>query len=181
VLDRDAVLPMTLRPPTCFFAATSIAYVLATTVSASAETVAKDPEHAVESWQEGDPVPDGYKVSTRGPEGLVTGGAWLFGVSTAISVLGAAGSLVIGGPPRESWLFLPGFGPLGLMTQTTNVLGNVLLATDALAQLGGIAMLTYGLASRTTVLVRKDAVAFRFAIAPKIGAGQTGIAVMGQW
>jgi hypothetical protein len=172
---------MTPRRLTCLLAATSISYVLATTVPASAQASTLEPDHALESWREGDPIPDGYKASTRGPEGLVTGGEWLFGVSTAISVVGATGSLLFAAPPRESWLFVPGFGPLALMTQTTNVLGNVLLATDALAQLGGIAMLTYGLASRTTILVRKDSVAFRFAVAPKIGAGQTGIAVIGQW
>jgi hypothetical protein len=172
---------MTPRCPTCFLAATSISYVLATTVPASAQAVTPEPDHALESWREGDPVPDGYKTSTRGPEGLVTGGGVLFGVSTAISVLGATGSLLVAGPHRESWLFLPGFGPLALMTQTTNVLGNVLLAADALAELGGIAMLTYGLASRTTVLVRNDVVALRFFVAPKIGAGQTGLSVIGQW
>jgi hypothetical protein len=98
----------------------------------------------------------------------------------ALGVTGVAGNAALGGAERENWLLLPGVGPLILMAETTRVAGNVFLALDALAQLGGVAAIAYGITSPTTVLVR-DRPALTFLVTPLAGPGGTGVGVVGSF
>jgi hypothetical protein len=152
------------------------ACVLATSGSASADADARGSEPVVDAWHDDAPVVPATTTTQRSHRGLVSGGAVLFSVSYAISLIGAGGNFALGGPRRENWLLLPGLGPLVLMAETTNPVGNVLLALDALAELGGIAMITYGLAAPSTEPVSDDATP-SVAVTPMLGPGWTGVGV----
>ncbi len=142
----------------------------------------------IRNWQEGEPIPPGYHPAERVRLGLVIGGATLFGVMYFFSVLAAsictsAGpdgkSIVCGGSTtHEDALLVPAAGPFIQMAQSTPATGEVFLALDGLAQLGGIAMLAYGIAAPKPVLVRNDlgkAPPPRLEIAPLVGVGRIGV------
>ncbi len=173
-------LPVSATRLPSLLAVASVAGMLATASHASAQAVAEQPEPVLQPWHEGDPVPRGDMVAKRSRRGLVTGGAVLFGVTYALNLLGVAGTAILGGPRRENWLLAPGIGPFILMTQTTNAVGNVFLALDTFAEVSGIAMVAYGLASPVTVLVPNEP-AWGLGVRPMLGAGRTGVALVGQF
>jgi hypothetical protein len=110
---------------------------------------------------------------------LVIAGAVVFGSVYALNLMVAGGSALFGGPKRENWLVVPGVGPLVTMAQTADPGGNVLLAVDALAELSGIAMVTYWLAKPTPTRVESEAGSSFFTVTPMIGAGHAGALVVG--
>ena len=175
-----AKLPMTARRrvPTC--AAVWIPCVLTICAPARAQAIAREPKPVFEPWHEGEPIPAGYKVAKRSRETFVLAGSLLLGISSAINLIGVGGNALLAGPSRENWLLVPGVGPLVLMAETTNAPGNVALAMDALAAFGGIAMMTYGLASPIATLVRDESVP-AFAFTPMVGIGSAGAYLVGQF
>lgn len=142
----------------------------------------------IRGWQEGEPIPPGYHPAERVRLGLVVGGATLFGVMYLFSALaagvcssaqeGTTTSICGGSTTKEDPLLLPAIGPFIQMAEGGNAVGDVFLAIDGLAQLGGIAMLIYGLAVPKPVLVRNDlgkASPPRLEISPMVGAGRAGL------
>lgn len=114
----------------------------------------------------------------RGHTGMITGGILLLAIPYGLGFTGVAGNALLGGPGRESWLLLPGFGSVVLMAETTNSVGNVVLAADTLLQLSGVAMITYGLAA-PAVGESGDAAAPTVSFVPIVGSGRTGVGLVG--
>ena len=67
------------------------------------------------------------------------------------------------------------------MVNTANPLGNVVLGADALAQLSGIAILSYGLAVRTPSARDHAASRAALSVAPLVGGGRTGVSLVGRF
>ena len=118
------------------------------------QSVAMSGPRVITDYQEGDPIPPGYRESTRTRTGLVVGGAVLFGTLWMFSALGAAVSSDTG--TDASALYIPGVGPFLEMGKTTTATGNFFNVVDGIGQCAGIAMLVYGLSSPRHVLVRND-------------------------
>ncbi len=165
------LLPVALA--TCLVAASMPA-------QAQESTDRSDPAHAAEQWQEGDPIPAGYTTTLRARKGFVLAGTLLLAIPYGVSFTGAVGNELVRGPSRENWLFLPGAGPVVLMAQTGNPPGNIVLALDGLAQLAGIAMIAYGVASPGPVLLRESTRA-SFLVTPMLGGGRSGAAIVGRF
>jgi hypothetical protein len=136
----------------------------------------------IKDWEEGEATPPGYHRSERTRLGPVIGGAALFGVMYLVTVLGvgicATPQVACGGSTgHEDALLIPAVGPFIQMGQTSNPTGNTMLVIDGLAQLGGIALFTYGVAVPKTVLVRDDIGSLptpRLSVFPMLGAGRGG-------
>lgn len=139
------------------------------------------PQQQVLDWNVGDPIPADYRPEKRSRKGLVVWGAVLFGSVYGTGIIGVGGNAFGGGPGRESWLLLPGIGPLVLMAQTTNPAGDVGLAVDALAQLSGVAMFVYGVAAPKDVLVYHVGSGVSLSLAPVLGTGRSGLGLVGQF
>jgi hypothetical protein len=143
-------------------------------------------------------VPTGYHVERRSHEGFVAGGAAVFTLSYLTSVVtGAILANTISGANASysgEWgctphcslaptipFFVPGAGPFILAGEAGNgPLAGVAVA-DGLLQLGGIAMLAYGLAAPKTVLARDRSTATHFQVmpVPLVTNGGSGAAIVG--
>ena len=152
------------------------------------QSVAFSGPRVINDWSEGEPVPPGYHSSTRVRKGLVVGGAVLFGTTYLLSALIAAVSTDvcnsnIGPCQSASTLFIPGVGPfIALGPNGGSATGDFFLVLDGLAQIGGLAMFTIGLASPKTVLVRNDLgydSAPHLSLAPIFGAGRSEVGLVG--
>jgi hypothetical protein len=109
---------------------------------------------------------------------LVTGGSLLLGIPYSLGLTGDAVNTLGNGPKRYNWLLLPGGGPLVLMAETTNAPGNIILALDAVAQISGIAMLSYAIASPVPVAEESTPTV---SFIPLLGGGRAGIGVVGRF
>ncbi len=118
------------------------------------------------NYNEGDPVPPGYRVEERPRTGLVVGGAVLFGVTYLITAL--IGSVASDLNDKDGkWLLLPVAGPFVYSTTVDSATAKTWLYIDGLAQAGGVTMFILGLAGRK-MLIRND-VASKVQIMPMIG------------
>jgi hypothetical protein len=114
----------------------------------------------IDDWEEGQPVPAGYRPVTRVRKGLIIAGAVTFGTTYILSALAGAvdhdtGNKELGG------LFVPCAGPfiaMGTLSSNNNLhaASSFILILDGIAQTGGLAMLVIGIAAPTTKLVRND-------------------------
>lgn len=108
-------------------------------------------------YDEGDPVPPGYRVEERPRTGLVVGGACLFGITYLLTAL--VGSVMSDFGNKDSkWLFLPVAGPFVYSTTyscDSCASSKTILYIDGLAQGGGVLMFVLGLAGQK-VLIRND-------------------------
>jgi hypothetical protein len=116
--------------------------------------------------------------------GFVIAGATILAISHGASVVaGAICSTVItcgGTTSHETWLFVPAIGPIVQFERTTSAAGNIVLGADILAQLGGIAMLTYGIAAKVPAPdPETDAARLTLTLAPIAGAGRAGMTIVG--
>jgi hypothetical protein len=105
----------------------------------------------------------------------VTYGLSLGAVAIEAAVCPSTGCASVG---EERALAIPGVGPFVQMVWTTNPIGNVVLALDGLAQMGGIAMLTIGLVMKQEAPA-KEADAPRFTFVPLVGSGRYGMGLGG--
>jgi hypothetical protein len=132
-------------------------------------------------------VSAGYHEESRPRTGLVIAGAATFGAAYLLAVLTAAAYTCeldpmmpssCGGP--DARLYIPFAGPfLQMSTSSVSTFGNVLFATNGLAQVAGAGMFTLGLAWHETRLVRDVPVSFR--LAPlRLGASGMGIGLSGE-
>lgn len=109
---------------------------------------------AVANWEDGDPVPDGYRPVSKMRKGLVVGGAVMLGSLWLINSLVAAG-LHKDENGRFDPLYVPIGGPFAaIVTTNSDSLGTFTLVLDGLVQTGGLAMLIAGIASKQTKLVK---------------------------
>lgn len=109
-------------------------------------------------WEEGDPVPRGYRAVPRMRTGLVIAGAVTFGVTYLTTALAGAAvndiSLATGGTGRSAKLLLiPVFGPFTMLGSTISATGQFFLVLDGLVQAAGVGMFATGLAWPRMVLV----------------------------
>ncbi len=152
------------------------------------QSVAMSGPRIIKDWQDGDPIPDGYRVGQRPRTGLIVGGAVTFGVLYFFSVLGAAivhdANSAVGSNDNADALFIPGVGPFLQMWKTTSATGNVLNVIDGLGQSGGLVMIYVGLTSPRRVLVRNDlAKPIKPLILPTpyVGQSSAGLGLVGQF
>jgi hypothetical protein len=142
------------------------------------QSVALSGPREIRDYNEGDPVPPGYRPVQRIRKGLVIGGSVLFGTLYLFSAFAAAVDSDAGdGELSELWI--PAVGPFIQLAQTESATGKFFLALDGLGQSAGLFMLVYGLASPKTVLVRNDLANMEVRVAPMAGRGTSGIALTG--
>jgi hypothetical protein len=149
-------------------------------------------------YEEGEPVPPGYRVVRQSRRGLVIAGSIVGGIAYGFSITGAvsddfnhkSGSLLV--PVLGPWLMLALGGAkdkcsgysnydsmTGEMTTCSNSGLRSMLVLDGLAQLAGATMLTIGIAYPKTRLVRKD-VTISMAPIP-VGKGGYGLGAVGSF
>jgi hypothetical protein len=107
-------------------------------------------------WEDGQPIPEGYRVEGRIRKGLVIAGAATFGAAYILTALGAAIAIDNSedGEPYEP-LFIPVAGPfVTIRTADASATATFGLVVDGVVQVGGLAMLIAGLAAQEQVLVR---------------------------
>jgi hypothetical protein len=122
------------------------------------QSVAMSGPPRIMDWDESQPIPPGYHVTSHVRTGMIVGGAVLFGSLYLLSILVAAGNADSnpGQSNGDASLYVPVAGPFLQIASTSSSLGNVVLAVDGLAQAAGIAMFIYGIAAPRTFLVRND-------------------------
>jgi hypothetical protein len=79
---------------------------------------------------------------------------------------------------RGTALLVPIAGPWIQIAQTSSATGNVVLASDALGQLTGVAMITLGYVFRQDTFVPEGFLS-RLTVTPVLGGGRTGMGVAG--
>jgi len=111
---------------------------------------------------------------------LIMTGASIFAPLYLASALAAADSYETpdGTVNRRSHLFYPALGPWAVLG-TASAGFDVLLVLDGLGQLGGLAMIVYGIATPTKVLVPDERPASRLDLVPLVGHGVSGAALVG--
>jgi hypothetical protein len=162
--------------------------------STTLEVPPVETEKSISDWSVGDPVPTGYHRAKRVRVGFIVAGAVLLPVAYAGGfVLGALGNglqcapdACPGGSPSASYapLLVPVVGPfIELFEPGVAGFTRAVSAIDGFAQVGGLAMLIYGIASPTTVLVKGGEAsrggAFELSLAPVVGPGRQGMGVVG--
>jgi hypothetical protein len=122
-----------------------------------AGTVAAGPR-VIEDWDDGQPVPAGYRVSTKIRTGLVVGGAVTFGVLWILTAIPSAIVADVGQNQSVALGALPLAGPFALIGVTggNSITADLFFTLDGLGQIAGAAMLIAGLAAPRRVLVRTD-------------------------
>jgi hypothetical protein len=145
------------------------------------QSVALSGPREIKDWNEGDPIPPGYRPVERTRKGLIVGGAVTFGTLYLLTVLVTAMIQDVenatGSKDNVSALYVPALGPFIQMASTSSSSGNVVLAIDGAGQTAGAIMLIVGLTSPKTVLVRNDLAEIRFA--PVITRGSAGAGLVG--
>ena len=128
-------------------------------------------------YEEGQPIPPGYRPEEKIRKGLVIAGACVFGgvyLVNVIMVATMAPEAVERGEGPE-WLYVPLVGPFIAIAAIEDMNAGIgaLLAIDGLAQVGGLAMFIAGLAAKKKVLVR-DYTMGGIELTPTIGVGSAG-------
>jgi len=139
------------------------------------------PSAATLPYEEGDPIPPGYRLDSRVRKGLVIGGAVTFGVPWFFSAMIA--SIVDSGSIRsDAWpLFIPALGPfIAMGTLDSEGAGTFWLALDGVAQAGGLAMLIAGIVAQEKRLVRIGESGASMTLTPmQLGQGGMGFGLVG--
>jgi hypothetical protein len=122
----------------------------------------------ITDWDDGTPIPPGYRVSTSIRKGLVVGGAITFG---ALYVVTATEGIIAGSFGGSALGVIPVVGPFALIPGVGNgagaVAGDFFLVLDGLGQAAGIAMFAAGFAAPKKILVRNDIVVSGVTFMPK--------------
>lgn len=116
------------------------------------------PRRHTVTWQDGDPIPRGYRPVHRMRTGLVVAGAVTFGVTYLTTALVGAAvndiSVAYGGTGRSAkLLIIPLVGPWTLLGSTISAVGQFGLVLDGLVQAAGVGMFIAGLTYPQVVLV----------------------------
>lgn len=136
----------------------------------------------VMNYEEGMPIPEGYRVESRARRGLLIGGAVTFGVtyvlSAMVGLVAESADRATGGD-GESFipLYIPLAGPfITISTAQARGGGIFVLMVDGLAQVGGAAMFIGGLAAPVKKLVRNDVA---LSVKPMVMGDTVGFGVSG--
>jgi len=111
-------------------------------------------------YEEGDPIPPGYRLDSRPRRGLVVGGismlASAWGLSLIIGLSVDTLAAAFGDNKSVAWpLYIPVVGPfVGIGVFDSKAAGTFVLAVDGLVQAGGLAMIIAGFAAPEKRLVR---------------------------
>jgi hypothetical protein len=145
------------------------------------QSVAMSGPRVITDWEDGEPIPQGYHQTTRTRTGMIVAGAVTFGslyfLSLLVASVGSDTSNGSGSSNPVASLYVPGVGPFIQMTNSSSATANLFLAIDGIAQVGGIAMLVYGITSPRTVLIRND-LAQTIVTPMRIGQSGYGLGVL---
>ncbi len=134
------------------------------------------------NYEEGQAVPEGYRVEERARRGLIIGGAVTFGVTYILSAmvgLVAESADRASGGTGQSYipLYIPLAGPfITIGTSDAKGGGVFVLMVDGLAQVAGAAMFIGGLAAPQKKLVRNDVA---LSVKPIVTGDTLGLGVSG--
>ena len=122
------------------------------------QSVAMSGPREINNWNEGEPIPPGYRPVERTRKGLIIGGVITFGSLWMLSAMVAAanGDANKGKENPAAALYVPAVGPFIQMGSADSSTARLFLGIDGVAQCAGLAMFIVGLASPRTVLVRND-------------------------
>jgi hypothetical protein len=179
-VSAEEPVPVTLAPPAPPAWPIVPRWIAPPTTPAESLELYEAEEHETRVLPWGQPAPVGYHSEWRPRSGLTMAGTWMLvgAYSLAATVATACALVKCSGSESGAELLIPALGPFVIMARTENVPGNVVLAMDGLAQLGGVAMITAGYVFRREVFV-VDAAPPHVTIAPLLGTGQRGIGVVG--
>jgi hypothetical protein len=136
-----------------------------------------DNRPVVLDYEEGQPIPEGYRLQTRVRKGLVAGGAGTFGGLWLASIFVASAATSANGDD-DRWvpLYIPVGGPFAaIATLGSDSLGTLALALDGLGQAGGLTMLIVGVALPQKRLVRENIAGTSLSIAPTFTGNGLGV------
>lgn len=131
-------------------------------------------------YDEGQPIPPGYRVESHPRVGLIIGGSVSLGTLYLLSAL--SGAIMLDTNPGEKGapLFAPVVGPfVAIGTLKASATGSFLLVVDGLGQAAGLGMLIGGIAAPKTTLLRNDVMARFVPVDPSSGA--PGLGVVGEF
>lgn len=145
------------------------------------QSVALSGPREIKDWNEGDPIPPGYRPVERMRKGLIVGGAVTFGtlyfLSAMIAAVGSDVSSATGGKNEVAAMWIPVFGPFIQIANTESSTLKLFLGIDGVAQTAGAAMLIVGITSPRTVLVRNDLAEIR--VTPIVTKDTAGAGLVG--
>jgi hypothetical protein len=133
------------------------------------------------NYEEGQPIPPGYRVETRARRGLIIAGAVTFGVTYLLSAFAASIAVDGGGSEEFGPLFVPVAGPfITIGTAGSEGTGTFALVLDGVAQAGGIAMFIAGIATEEKFLMRNDVSKPNITVTPMmVGDSSFGLGIRG--
>jgi len=120
------------------------------------------------SWEEGEPIPPGYRLEGRIHKGLLISGLSIFGGPYLFSVVGASS-----GEEELTPLYIPLAGPfVTIATARSEGAGTFWLAIDGIVQTTGVTLAIIGLAANVEYLQRDDIAQGSWL--PEVAVGPTG-------
>jgi hypothetical protein len=127
-------------------------------------------------YNEGTPIPPGYKYVERDRKRLVISGSIIFSVMYGVTLMGAIAS-AIDVDSEYLPMFIPLIGPFVTAGNAQHMDGiwKFFLVTDGLAQVTGAALLVAGLAWSEKVLVRDKTLQTSLAPELLVGPGSVGM------
>lgn len=131
------------------------------------------------AFEEGQPVPPGYRVETRARRGLIVGGAVTFGVLYLLSAFTASVAVDAGDSDDFGPLFIPVAGPfVTIGTAEAEGVGTFALVLDGVGQAGGVAMFIAGMVTEEKYLLRNDVA--KISVTPMmVGESSFGLGLRG--
>lgn len=130
-------------------------------------------------FEEGQPIPPGYRVETRARKGLIVGGAVTFGVLYLLSAFTASVAVDSGDSEEFGPLFIPVAGPfVTIGTAEAQGVGTFALVLDGVGQAGGVAMFIAGMVTEEKFLLRNDQA--KISVTPMmVGESSFGLGIRG--
>ncbi len=133
-------------------------------------------------YEEGAPIPPGYRVETLPNRGLIIGGAVTFASTYLLSTFVGAVAVDGGGDDEFAPLFIPVIGPfITVATAESEGIGTFMLLVDGIAQAGGVAMFVAGMLTDRKYLIRNDIVTAKskLTITPVVSSQTLGLTLRG--
>lgn len=134
------------------------------------------------NYDEGAPIPPGYRVETLANRGLIVGGAVTFGTTYLLSAFVAAIAVDGNGSNEFGPLFIPVIGPfITIKTAESEDFGTFTLLLDGVAQAGGVAMFVAGMLTDRKYLIRNDIVTAKpkVTLTPVVSSQTVGLSLRG--
>lgn len=133
-------------------------------------------------YEEGSPVPPGYRIETQANRGLIIGGTVTFGITYLLSIFVASIAVDGNGGSEFGPLFIPVIGPfITIGTADSRDFGTFTLLLDGAAQAGGVAMFVAGMLTDRKYLIRNDVVTAqpKFKLTPIVSNNTIGLGLRG--